>query len=278
MSIITISRGSYRGGKEIAEFLASKLNYDCVSREIILEASREFNIPEIKLIRALHDPVSILDRFHNGKERYVKYFRSALLNYLKKDNVLYHGLAGHFFLQDVPRVLKVRINANIQDRVREEMIRENISAEQARYMLIKDDEERRKWGLHLYGRDTGESKYYDIVINLTQLSVDDAVQTLYDISQGPAFQATVESKKQMAEAALIADIKARIFEYVPKPSITIENGVVQLHNIDEQGSKIPLLKSKIEGVLGEIEEVNKIEFVSPPNDKRGYVNVFHKIV
>ncbi|MGI9569803.1 MAG: AAA family ATPase, partial [Desulfobulbia bacterium] len=250
MSIITISRGSYSRGKEVAESLASKLNYDCVSREIILEASREFDIPEIKLMRALQDPVSILDRFHNGKERYVNFFRSALLNYLKKDNVLYHGLAGHFFLQDIPRVLKVRINTNIEDRVREEMMQENISSEQARYMLIKDDEERRKWGLHLYGRDTSDSKYYDMVINLTQVSVDDAVQTLYDVSQRPAFQVTVESKKLFAEAALIADIKARIFEYVPKPSITIENGVVQLHNIDEQGSKKPLLKSKIEEVLG----------------------------
>ena len=78
MSVITISRGSYSKGKEVAESLASKLNYDCVSREIILEASREFDIPEIQLMRALHDPISILDRFHNGKERYVNFFRSAL--------------------------------------------------------------------------------------------------------------------------------------------------------------------------------------------------------
>lgn len=37
MAIITISRGSYSRGKEVAEKLASKLNYECVSREIILE-------------------------------------------------------------------------------------------------------------------------------------------------------------------------------------------------------------------------------------------------
>ena len=186
-------------------------------------------------------------------------------------------MAGHFFLQDIPRVLNVRINANIEDRVREEMTQENISAEKARYMLIKDDEERRKWGIHLYGRDTSDSNYYDIVINLTQLSVDEAVETLYDVSQRPAFQATRESRKHLAEVALIADIKASIFDYVPNPSNKIDDGVVHLHDSDEHGRRKPLLKDKIEEALVEIEEVKEIEFVSPPSDKRGYVNVFHKI-
>ncbi len=276
MSIITISRGSYRKGKEVAESLANKLNYDCVSREIILEASREFDIPEIKLIRALHDPVSVLDRFYGGKERYVNYFRSALLNYLKRDNVLYHGLAGHFFLQGISRVLKVRIISNIEDRIKEAMTTENISAEQARFMLVKDDEERRKWGLHLYGKDTSDLNHYDVVINITQLSVDDAVQILYDISQRPAFQVTEESRKHLAEAALIADVKAKIFEYAPKATITIKDGVVQIHNIDEHGRSKPLKKSRIEKILGDIEGIKEIELISLPDDKRRYVNVFHK--
>ena len=53
MSIITINRGSYSRGKQVAEKLALKLGYECISRDILLEASEEFNIPEIKLIRAL---------------------------------------------------------------------------------------------------------------------------------------------------------------------------------------------------------------------------------
>jgi len=48
MSIITISRGSYSRGKEVAEKLAETLRYECISRDILLEASEEFNIPEIK--------------------------------------------------------------------------------------------------------------------------------------------------------------------------------------------------------------------------------------
>ena len=78
MSIITINRGSYSRGKEVAEKLALKLGYECISRDILLEASDEFNIPEIKLIRALHDPATVLERFRHGKDRYISYLLSLI--------------------------------------------------------------------------------------------------------------------------------------------------------------------------------------------------------
>ncbi|MCL4500397.1 MAG: cytidylate kinase-like family protein, partial [Deltaproteobacteria bacterium] len=102
MSIITISRGSYSRGKEVAEKLAQSLGYECLSRDILLEASERYNIPEIKLIRAIHDAPSILERFTYNKEQYVAYIRAALLRHVQKDNVVYHGLAGHFMLQGIP--------------------------------------------------------------------------------------------------------------------------------------------------------------------------------
>ncbi len=49
MSVITISRGSYSKGKEIAEKLAQNLGYECISRDILLEASETFKIPEVNL-------------------------------------------------------------------------------------------------------------------------------------------------------------------------------------------------------------------------------------
>ncbi len=139
MSIITISRGSYSRGKEVAEKLAHSLGYQCLSRDILLEASELYNIPEIKLVRAIHDAPSILERFTYSKESYVAYIRAALLRHVQKDNVVYHGLAGHFLLQGIPHVFKVRIIADLEDRVKEEMKRENISAEEARRILQKDD-------------------------------------------------------------------------------------------------------------------------------------------
>ena len=41
--------------REVAEKLAQTLGYECISRDILLEASEQFNIPEIKLLQAIHE-------------------------------------------------------------------------------------------------------------------------------------------------------------------------------------------------------------------------------
>ena len=97
MSIVTISRGSYSKGKEVAEKVAQRLGYECIAREVLLETSEHFNIPEIKLVRALHDAPSVLERFTYGKERYLTFLESVFLEHVQKDNVVYHGLARTLF-------------------------------------------------------------------------------------------------------------------------------------------------------------------------------------
>jgi cytidylate kinase len=195
MAVITISRGSYYRGKEVAEKLAHKLGYACLSREILLEASAEFNIPEIKLIRAIQDAPTILDRFFGDKEKFVAFIRTALLKHVQKDNVVYHGLFGHFFLQDIPHVLKVRIVGDMEARVADEVKREGISAAKAREILLRDDAERRKWALSLYGADWWDATLYDLVIHLKTITVDDAVDLIEHIVQLPGFQTTPESQQ-----------------------------------------------------------------------------------
>ena len=55
------------------------------------------------------------------------------------------------------------------------MRREHISEKEARHILKKDDEERRKWSMYLYGIDTNNPSLYDIVLHIDNLGVDDAV-------------------------------------------------------------------------------------------------------
>ncbi len=228
MSIVTISRGSYSRGKEIAEKLAGILGYECISREIILEASEQFNIPEIKLVRAIHDAPSVLDRFSYGKERYIAFFRAAFLKRLQNDNLIYHGLAGHAFLQKIPHILKVRIIANLDDRVTEEVKRENISAEQARHMLVRDDAERRKWSMALYGLDTWDQRFYDVTLHLDTMRVADAVSTIIHVLQRPCFQTTPQSLEMLDDLSLIAQVEAALVRDFPKAKADAVKGVVYL--------------------------------------------------
>ena len=274
MSIITISRGSYSRGKQVAEKLALKLGYECISRDILLEASDEFNIPEIKLIRALHDPASVLDRFSHGKEKYINYLYTALLQHVRKDNIVYHGLAGQFFLRDIPHVLKVRVIADMRDRVNEEMERENISADEALYVLHKDDEERRKWAIQVYGMDTWDSRLYDIVLHIGRLTVDDAVDILFDTVQKPNFQTTTESMKLVEDLALSARVKSDLAKIAPKIQVAADGGKIYLSNIDYDAESKD--KGRIKSIAMQIEGVVEVIF-NVPTEQHDHVNPFYNI-
>lgn len=278
MSIITISRGSYSRGKEVAEKLARKLMYDCVSRDILLEASDEFNIPEIKLVRALHDAPTVLERFTHGKERYVSYLRSALLQRVLKDNVVYHGLAGQYFLRDIPHVLKVRITADMEDRVKEEMKRENIPAEEALYILKKDDEERRGWGLKVYGTDTWDDRLYDMVLHIKKLTVDDAVEILFETVQKPIFQTTPESHKIINNLALSAKVQTSLIKIAPMVKVTADNGVVIIGNIDDSLTVKKEVLAEIKKRAGNVEGVKEIIIaLIAAREQNNHINPFHNI-
>lgn len=277
MSIVTISRGSYSRGKEVAEKLAARLNYECLSRDVVLETCAEFNIPEIKLVRALHDAPSVLERFLHGKERYLSYFNYSLLKHLKQDNIVYHGLAGHYWLQHLPNVLKVRIIADMEDRVKEEMKRENISAQKALYVLKKDDEERRKWGLQVHGVDSWDSRLYDIVLHINTLTVDDAVQILFETIQKPIFKTTEESKDKLENFALAAKVHSMLIEYSPHVKVSIKDRNVYISKVGNSVKTDKVLRSRIENNIKELGGVDVILFEEPLEPKRDHINPYYNL-
>ena len=224
MAIITISRGCYSKGKEVAEKVAATLGYQCISREILLEASEHFNIPEIKLERALHDAPSVLQRFTYGKERYLAYISAAFLERIQQDNVVYHGLAGQFLMRGVAHVLKVRILSEIDDRVDLEMeLDKKVNRREALARLLKDDEERRQWSLHLFGEDTWNPGLYDMVLHIHKLNVQNVVDLICSAAKLEQFQATTKSQTALNNLLLASRVRARLVGDYP---------MVQTHAID----------------------------------------------
>jgi len=223
MSIITISRGSYSRGKEIAEKVAEKLGYECISRDILLQASQEFHIPEIKLVEAIHDSPNILNRLGQSKQKYIAYIQSALLKYFKKDNIVYHGLAGHFFVKDVSHILKVRVLADKKDRIRLEMERKGLTEKEADHILTRDDEERKKWSLYLYGIDTSDPSLYDMVLHIHKLNADDAVEIICRAIELERFKTTAESQKAIEDFALAAEIRIALMKIQTDVRVRVEN-------------------------------------------------------
>jgi cytidylate kinase len=251
MAIVTISRGSYSKGKEVAEKVAGKLEYQCISRDILLEASREFNIPEIKLVRAIHDAPSIFKGLQQSKEQYIAYIRAAVLKHLCADNIVYHGLAGHFFVSGISHVLKVRILADLEDRVQLEMERENISRSDALALIKKNDEERRRWSRELYGIDTWDPALYDLVIHIRELTTDDAAELICRTVGFKQFATTPESRKTIHDLALAAEVKAALMDIQYDIEVQADDGHVFVQTHASPAIK-QQLSEQIHAIVGEI--------------------------
>jgi cytidylate kinase len=259
MTIITISRGSYSMGKEVAERLAKRLGFECLSRDVLLEASDKFNIPEIKLVNAIIDTPSFLSRLAHGQLSYISYIQSALTRHVCKDNVVYHGLAGHVFLRNVPHVLKVCIIADLERRAAVLMERENMNEREAKSWITKVDKERRKWTRQLYGIDPRDPSLYDIVIKIGKFDIDDAVEAIFQSARLPHFQATKESQRGMEDLALVGQY--------PGIKVSSMNGNVLLYA--DPGKHERKLKNAAEKLRSKVKGISNIEIhagVSPPKE------------
>lgn len=257
MSIIAIARASYSHGKKIAERVASELDYDCISQEIISLASQEFDVPENWLKKAVENTPTLRDRFSYGKKKYVAYLRAALLDYAARDNVVYHGLAGQFLLEGIPNILKVLISATNEERVKIIMEREKVSKKEALKTIRKFDKERRKWAMYFHGKDPWELSQYDLGLVIGRLSVDDAVDKILTTVRLPSFQTTAESRKIIANECLAARVKSDLMNFYTDVEVSVEDHTVIVH-IKRSLAQEEALTDDIRAILQEMPGVKEV--------------------
>ena len=268
MAIIVISRGNYTRGKKVAEKAAEKLGYRCVSREVLLEASEEFNVPEVKLIQSFEHVPPFFDRISKKSKKYVAYIQSALLHNLQQDNVVYHGFSGHFFVKDNPHVLKVRINSEMAERVRQVVKRDGVTEKQALVLVKKIDGLRKKWGLKLYGMDPEDPLHYDLVLLLSGLTVDDAAELVCRISRLPQFASSPECQRMMDDLVLAADARALLLDMKADIQVWARDGYLFVRK-GHSGLQEHDLVEKLGELAAKLPEARGIELVRKKGKKPG---------
>jgi len=256
MAIITISRGTLSGGKILAEMLQKRMNYKCVSREIIVKATEKYGVPEYKLFEAIQKSPSFVQRLTFERERYLSIIQATLCDYVKNDNVVYHGHAGHFLLKGISHVLKVRILASRKYRVNAAMKQHNLSKKEALKYVIDIDKQRVKWTKFLYGVDWSSPQLYDIIFNLEDASFDFVCSMIEHAVMQKDFQVTPDSQKALMNLLLGSQVKAVLATSpkirLGKLDIVADNGIITIvgkskseeaiKNAIEMASKVPGVK------------------------------------
>ncbi len=200
MSVITVSRGSFSGGKALAECLAERLDYRCVGREAIVERAAASGVSHRDLLDALLKPPGFLDRFKHSRYQYLALFQAALAEEVKSGNVVYHGNAGHLMLKGARSVLRVRVVAPVEKRLAMVEERLNLHGSEALDYIQKVDEERRKWTRYLYGVGWEDPVLYDVVFNLENIDIEQVCKSISALIRSCAcFQFTPECQAELED-------------------------------------------------------------------------------
>ncbi len=210
MSIITISRGTCSGGKMLAEAVAHKLGYKCIDRDMIVQQAAAYGVSQDALHTALEQPPKFFGQSKHTRYIYLALIQATLTQEVWHGSAVYHGLGGHLLLAGVPHVLRTRIIAPMEFRIRKVEERMKLPRTEAIAYIEKMDQERRKWTHFLYGVDWSDPALYDVVLNLEHMTMDEACETVCAMTVLKAFQFTPECERAIDDVALASRIRANL--------------------------------------------------------------------
>src|SRR5262245_18604600 len=139
MSVVTIADAAYSGGSAIAEKLASVLGYRSVDREVLIEASKRYGIPEAKYTEVLEAQGHWWERWRESLRLYRITLQAAMCEMAHGGNLVYHGRAGQQLLPGIRHVLKVLVVAPMDHRIQQVRAQQGMDVENARQYLRELD-------------------------------------------------------------------------------------------------------------------------------------------
>jgi cytidylate kinase len=210
MAVITISRGSFSGGRMLAESAAARLGYRCLDRDAIVEKAAAYGVSHQGLRDALERPPTLWDRFRHTKYVYLTLIQAALAEGVREGNAVYHGNAGHLLLRGVSHVMRTRIIAPMAFRIAAVQVQHPLSADEAVAHIQKTDHDRQTWAHYLYGIDWSDASLYDLVLNLEHLTLEQACEIIAAVARQDAFKETPASRAAMHDLALASRVQAHL--------------------------------------------------------------------
>jgi hypothetical protein len=121
----------------------------------------------------------------------------------------------------------------MQNRIRVYRAETGCSHIDAVKVIKKIDKARHQWAHSLYGIDCNDATLYDLVINLSNISMHEAVDIACNLAQSKSFQATPESLRELENRCLASQVKIALFDNWPGCEVTANEGAVRIKTKDD---------------------------------------------
>ncbi len=195
--IITITRQYGSGGHDIGKQLAAKLGVAFYDKELISLAAKESGVsPEVFAQADEKATNSLLYTLSTGLYNYGNGFSAMgdlpmndklyilqhkiIKEKAEKEDFVVVGRCADYILREYENVVKVFIYADLDSRVKRAVARQDIEPARARQAVLKADKNRANYYSFYSGQKWGNPENYDLCLNSTHLSEEQAVQVIFD--------------------------------------------------------------------------------------------------
>lgn len=195
--VVTINRELGSGGRTIGRKLAEKLDVKFYDKALIKELTKKFelSVEELEKVKASkrnwwNDFVQgYLDRY-NVEQRFnvetniattENIFRveSQFLKELAADeSCVIAGRSGFYIFRNEPNAIKILIQSTMEKRIERVMEKQGLTEEEAKSVIAKVDKGREHYTQQFSGTSRYDTRNYDLVINVANLTEDEAVDII----------------------------------------------------------------------------------------------------
>ena len=257
MPLIAMTREMGSLGKDVAAGIAERTQRKVVYHEIIEPIANKMRLRKSHVERFLEGKSGLWERLTTDRTSLSIFTADETFRFLRDGSTaVIRGWGAAHLLSNIPHVVRVRICAPIETRVRRMMERLGSDNREAVENEIHLSEEahtaitRRHFGVNW--RDP---EHYDLVLCTERLSVEECVEEVEGMMQRPRFQETAESLRRVDDLALEWSLRAalRRDSRTAAAGVTVEchEGTVRLSGLvdtDADARVVAEVASAVEGV------------------------------
>ena len=257
MAIIVVSHEMGAGGTEIGQLLAQRLGYRYVDQELISAAAQRYGLLEEKLSHLDESKPSLFERFAAETRMYITVIQTALYELAEQDNVILMGRGGQWLLRGVPHVIRLRIIAPFDTRVKRlakklaGQMGEQTNQKRVVDMIRRDDAEKLGRMRYLYEVDIRDPSYYDITISTDKLPPEAAVEVIASAVLRPELATTPAGAQLVADRALASRVQVALATHPEtrkyRTTVEAKAGVVTLEGTAALDEALDVTRA-VEGV------------------------------
>jgi cytidylate kinase len=199
---------------------------------------RRYGVAEEKLSHLDETKPSLFERFDTETRHYITVLQTTLLEFAEADNVVLMGRGGQWLLRGIPHVLRVRVIAPFEQRVRRwikrttELTGETPNQRAVVDLIRRDDGDKAGRMRYLYEVDLADPTLYEIVVNTEKLKCEAVVEMIERVASRPEMAITDAGRHVVASRALASRVQVALATHPEtrryRISVEAEDGVVVL--------------------------------------------------